>query len=399
MPSKNPMPHSPQQSPLGGDSADPMRHNIVHLLLVTTQKLQDIPAWGVMLILCLLAGMVNILYQNPILTAITFLTMALNWLLLWLLPITNRSYGPDRPSALALAVLTVLMIVILQIFNVPLGLVIIPCGLMVAGVYYTTYLEPFRLGLTPQRLNIPQWQADVPPLRLLHIGDLHIERITQRERDLNAMIERLEPDIIVFSGDFVNVSYRDDARTEADIREIIGQWSAPLGVFCVGGTYTVESLVHVRRFTDGLDNLRLLVDEWVTVATPAGALHLLGMQTTHVISQDEAVLQQLWAKKPSQSGMTLLLTHAPDVAPIADKLGVDLYVCGHTHGGQIRLPFIGAIFTGSAYGKRYEMGRYSLSHTTLYTTRGIGLEGMGAPRARLLCPPEAVLWDIHGEGQ
>jgi predicted MPP superfamily phosphohydrolase len=82
--------------------------------------------------------------------------------------------------------------------------------------------------------------------------------------------------------------------------------------------------------------------------------------------------------------------------PQARRAGVDLYLCGHTHGGQIRLPLIGALVTSSKFWKRYEMGRYVEANTTLYVSRGIGMEGMGAPRARFLCPPEIELFEIRG---
>lgn len=97
-----------------------------------------------------------------------------------------------------------------------------------------------------------------------------------------------------------------------------------------------------------------------------------------------------------RSGLKLLLTHAPDIAPDADALGIDLYLCGHTHGGQIRLPLIGALASASHLGKRFVMGRYEMVNATVYTSRGVGMEGLGAPRARFLCPPEIILWEIQG---
>ncbi len=395
-PSTNPHRHPAA----GADEQDPMGTHIVHYLLVGTQQLQRIPAGLVALILLLLAAGIGWLWADAgafaSTFAVAFLTMLTHWLLLWRLPLTGRSYGPDRPATLALGVLAVLIAVILRIFNAPLAVLVGAFGVLIALVYYSTYIEPFKLGVTTERLTIPAWPTTPRPLRLLHIGDIHIERLTQREHDLNQHITDLAPDIIVFSGDFVSVSYTHDARTQADIRQLIGAWSAPLGVYCVGGTYTVEPADRVRAFTDGLDNLRLLMNEWVTIPTPGGDLHLLGMQTTHKTRQDQTTLQRLWAQKPPSDGMTLLLTHAPDVAPEADALRCDLYVCGHTHGGQLRLPLLGAVFTGSAYGRKYVMGRYNLTHTTLYTTRGVGLEGWGAPRARFLCPPEVVLWEING---
>ena len=98
---------------------------------------------------------------------------------------------------------------------------------------------------------------------------------------------------------------------------------------------------------------------------------------------------------PSDS-FTILLYHSPDLAPQAAGLDIDLQLSGHTHGGQVRLPGLGAIVTGSLYGRRFQSGKYSLGNMTLYITRGIGLEGAGAPRVRFLCPPEITVWEISG---
>jgi predicted MPP superfamily phosphohydrolase len=92
----------------------------------------------------------------------------------------------------------------------------------------------------------------------------------------------------------------------------------------------------------------------------------------------------------------VLLYHSPELIPFASKLGIDLYLCGHTHGGQVRLPFYGAVLTSSELGKQYDMGYYRLRDTHLYVSRGIGMEGMGAPRVRFLCPPEITLFSIQG---
>jgi hypothetical protein len=82
--------------------------------------------------------------------------------------------------------------------------------------------------------------------------------------------------------------------------------------------------------------------------------------------------------------------------PLVQQYPVDLYLCGHTHGGQVRMPWYGAVLTSSSLGKRYEMGEYVEQNTRLYISRGIGLEGLSAPRLRLLCPPEIVLWELSG---
>lgn len=392
---------APHRSP--AVRSNPMMNNLIHVLLVNTNRLQNVPAPLVGGLLALSAALVYGVWwglgrDGAQWVAIVALSASLgDWLALWLLPRAGRSFGPERPSTLALAALRTLLLVAAGLLGLPWWLaLLIAAGLTLTAIY-ATWIEPFRLGVTRERFAYSGWRAAAPPLRLLHIGDLHIERITRRELRLNQLLRELRPDVIVFSGDFVNISYTDDATAAAHIREVIGEWSAPLGVYCVPGTYTVEPLPLVRAFVTGLDNLRLLEDEWVRLETPAGPLNILGMVTTHYLEQDQRTVTELARCAPGD-GLRLLLTHAPDVAPEADAAGYDLYLCGHTHGGQLRLPLIGAIFSGSALGRRFVMGRYDLTRTTVYTVRGVGLEGLGAPRARFLCPPEIVLWEIGGSG-
>jgi predicted MPP superfamily phosphohydrolase len=99
----------------------------------------------------------------------------------------------------------------------------------------------------------------------------------------------------------------------------------------------------------------------------------------------------------NESDVNLLLHHSPDLAPNASRYGFDLMLSGHTHGGQVCLPFYGAIFAGSLYGKTFESGRYKVNGMELYVTRGLGMEGAVAPRVRFLCQPEIIVWDICGE--
>jgi len=121
-------------------------------------------------------------------------------------------------------------------------------------------------------------------------------------------------------------------------------------------------------------------------------LYLAGVNIDHG-GNDRAVLSKLMQKAPP-GAYSLLLYHSPDLIEAAAENGVNLYLAGHTHGGQIRLPFIGALITLSTYGRKYASGRHTLGPTTLYTSRGLGMEGLHLPRARLLCPPEMVVIEL-----
>jgi len=385
-------------------AADPLEHTPLHTLLVQTNRLQAIPPAALALTIAACAALVALAWAAQAETSAALLVSGayalaalVNWGALWALPARGRSFGPDRPAALALALLLAALLIALGLLAAPWPLALLLLAAATALAVYATWVEPFRLGVTRQTYATRKWPAAAPPLRLLQVGDLHIERVTARERRLNQLIRDLKPDVIVFTGDFVNLSNTHDPVAEDAIRAVIREWSAPLGVYCVSGTPLVEPLERVRAFVRGLDNLTLLDNRWVTVQTPAGPLNILGLVVTHDMARDRALLAHM-ARHTPPAGLHLLLMHPPDIAPEANDAGFDLYLCGHTHGGQIRLPLIGAVFSSSHLGSRFIMGRYELGTTTLYTARGVGLEGLGAPRARLLCPPEIVLWEISGAG-
>jgi predicted MPP superfamily phosphohydrolase len=382
-------------------AVDPLEHTPLHTLLVRSNQLQTLPAGFIVAVIVLNAALVALIWWGrpggPLVVAGYLGAVLGSWALLIGLRQTGRSYGPDKPSALALAIACMMLVNILGALALPWWLPILALAAVVAVVYDSTWIEPFRLGVTDQKYSTAKWKAEAPPLRLLQIGDIHVERVTPRERRLNELVRELKPDIIVFTGDFVNLSNTDDPVAEREIRKVIGEWRAPLGVYCVSGTPLVEPLSRVNAFVAGLDNLKLLPNQWVTVKTPGGDLNILGLVVTHDMAKDRAMLKKMMLSAPP-NGMHLLLMHPPDIAPEANEAGIDLYLCGHTHGGQIRLPLVGALFSSSHLGNQFIMGRYELGRTTLYTARGVGLEGLGAPRARFLCPPEIVLWEISGTG-
>lgn len=92
--------------------------------------------------------------------------------------------------------------------------------------------------------------------------------------------------------------------------------------------------------------------------------------------------------------MSLVAYHTPDLVEDLEP-PPDLYLAGHTHGGQVALPFYGALVTFSRFGKKYEAGRSQVGPTTLYVNRGIGFEP-SLPRVRFMARPELTLIDLVG---
>lgn len=366
--------------------------NEFDVVLRKTELLEKIPD-------VLFAGLLFLIAAPPTFghwawTAGLWVFFLLDWLLLALLPRFGRSYGPAKPTTLILALMR--MVFAFLPFPVAVAMQSIGTLLVIDGFW----IEPFRLTVTRQKLLSPKLRPG-NPVRILHLGDLHVERITERERHLNRLVADLKPDVILFSGDVINLSYIEDPLAWKDAREILGGWNAPGGVFVVTGSPAVD-LEHVfPTLIEGLDNLHWLREDRVTTQVNGQTLDIVGLTCTHKPFLDGPRLEQALKNghaQPDDSRFTIFIYHTPDLAPNAANTGViDLQVSGHTHGGQIRLPGFGAFFAASLYGKRFESGRVQVGNMTLYVTRGIGLEGKAAPRVRFLCPPEIILWEIDGE--
>ncbi len=348
------------------------------------ERIREIPStiFGITLFLIAL-----IVFQTRwVMTLGLFGFFIIDWILLGSLPRAGKSFGPAKPPVILLALARSVIALLPLYLSIPLE---------VAGVFliiYGFWFEPHTIQVTRQFLITPKLPAG-KSFRMLHLGDLHVERITARERQLNRLVAELAPDIILFSGDFINLSYlRDPASWEA-ARTIIQAWQAPGGVYGVTGSPAVDLDEIIPQIVKDTP-LRLLDGEKLTLSVNHCDIDLLGISCSHKPFVDGPRLNDL-ASAPSNH-FTILLYHSPDLAPVAAQAGIDLQLSGHTHGGQVRLPLIGALFTGSLYGKTFEAGRISINHLILYITRGIGMEGAGAPRVRFLCPPELILWEISG---
>ncbi len=332
-------------------------------------------------------------------TGFGFLAFALaDWLILAALPRRHRSFGPIGPGLIAFTFIRAVFTIIAAFINLsPLWTATL---VQISNLALTGYFmdalwgEPFRLGVTRLTLKSSKLNG-APPLRVLHFSDLHIERTTIREQKMLKLIAELQPDVIVYTGDLLNFSYLEDAQARSDCQAILKQIHAPLGVYAIPGTPLIDSPEVLKSIYTGLDHIQLLINE-TRVIEGYPLVQLIGLGCTHDRSLDAPQLDRLSRDVPPEK-FSLLLYHSPDLMPEAIEARIDLYLCGHTHGGQVRLPIIGAIVTSSFYRKRYEMGRYVKNNTTLYVSRGLGLEGKGAPRMRFLCPPEIELIELRGE--
>ncbi|MBI3650961.1 MAG: metallophosphoesterase family protein [Acidobacteria bacterium] len=252
-------------------------------------------------------------------------------------------------------------------------------GLLCIGYGY--FIEPYRISITRVEIKSDKLASGASPIRLVHISDLHSDAKARLEKQLPEIIKNEKPDLIFFTGDSINSS----AGLQV-FRECLASLATVAPTYVVKGNWDTAFWSRLNLF-EGTDAIELN-GKAASLKVKGTALHIAGIAVGN-----EGQMKQALASIPPNE-FSIFLYHYPDlIAEIAEQ-NIDLYCAGHTHGGQIALPFYGALITLSKFGKQYEAGLYQVKQTSLYVNRGIGMEGGNAPRVRFCATPEVTVIDL-----
>lgn len=387
---------------------DVLTRTLFHKVMVFFSWPIEWPGWLVFAaaaLLALVAGgvwwwAIGNLPLAAVITVGQFLFLVGDAAVLQALPRLDISFGPWKGQFFPLAILRILATIFLGLtaiwFDVEwsIGFALLVQIIGSAALVWGAMVEPAQLQLIRLTVTTDRLPPDARPWRLLHISDIHLERLGRREAQLLAYINQEKPDVILLTGDYVNLSYTCDPQTHAQMRQLLAQLSAPHGVYATLGSMPVDRRDVIPQLFKGLP-VTLLRCDWQAIGAEDQQIVLLGLDCTHHIPTDAERLESLMAAAPLNIPQVLLY-HSPELMPQASSHEIDLYLCGHTHGGQVRLPLVGALLTSSQLGRQYVMGLYRRGRTHLYVSRGVGLEGLSAPRVRFLCRPEITLITLTG---
>jgi predicted MPP superfamily phosphohydrolase len=223
---------------------------------------------------------------------------------------------------------------------------------------------------------------------LIQFSDVHLGRYFSLKRleEITSKIEHLQPDILCFTGDLFDAmnGYPNDK-----IIPILSKLKAPYGKFAVLGNHDYRS--GKKTVTNLLEScgFRVLINERDLVKRAGKHIQMVGVDE---ILHGQPDLSAALGDNPEQL-FTILLAHEPDYADHASGFPIDLQISGHSHGGQIRLPILGALFTPE-YGQKYVQGLYKVKDSSLlvYTNRGIGTTQLPF---RLFCRPELTVFTLQ----
>jgi predicted MPP superfamily phosphohydrolase len=248
---------------------------------------------------------------------------------------------------------------------------------------YSYFIEPYRLEVKMVPLKTDKLKQT--SFRIVHISDLHCSGKQRNEKKMVQIINGLQPDVIVFTGDAVN-----KPSALPTFKDSIRSLNASIGKFAVYGNWDVWHFRGLDYYGD--TGFELLDAKTVTLTKNGETITVSGLSCENPQSLPDVT------KKLSAESFNIFLYHYCDLVEDLDGFNVDLYLCGHTHGGQVVLPFYGALITLSKFGKKYESGMYSVGKTTLYVNRGIGLDAAPAPQVRFLARPEITVFNIGPKG-
>jgi predicted MPP superfamily phosphohydrolase len=226
--------------------------------------------------------------------------------------------------------------------------------------------------------------------RIAHMADFHYGEYSEPTfiRSVVRRVNALRPDLIALTGDFISAGPMV-RRLSVDVAyhcaDLLGKLECPRKFASMGNHDVLVSRIGV---TDALESrgIPVLHNHAIPIEKDGARLWLAGVADT-IVGTDADLSAAIPLGRQAGSEPLILMAHEPDYADEVVGSGVDLMLSGHTHGGQVRIPFM-PLMNLPPMGKKYVEGHFSLSGLQLYVTRGIGTVGVPF---RFRCPPEITL--------
>lgn len=249
-------------------------------------------------------------------------------------------------------------------------------------------LAVWSIFVEPKMLNIKNFtlqDEDLKGLKIVFAGDLHIKN--NQERRLIEVIEKINaqnPDLILFTGDFA-AGHKKKSSLDFEIyANHLKKLRAKYGIYTVIGNHD---------YWAGYEDIKNMLEK-------SGIKILENSNVPLILENDKKIyiagVEDLQTGNPNVylaldgigSNPTIFLTHSPDVFVDVPKGNVKLTLAGHVHGGQIRLPFVGAVIIPSKYGDRFSQGLIEENERKMIVTKGVGTSILPI---RFNCKPEIVV--------
>ena len=260
-----------------------------------------------------------------------------------------------------------------------------------------TFFEPNRPRVVRQEIVLRRWPARLDGFKIALLSDFHYDPYFS-EHPLHAavpLVNNLHPDLIVLTGDFVSLPMFGETE-ESDLKaasaaepcaRLLRQMQASHGLWAILGNHDCATDAEVVTNALRGQGIPVLANQSAPIETSGARFWLSGVND---VLNDTADLDATLRPIPRDEA-TILLAHEPDYADQVAGHPVELQLSGHSHGGQVRIPLLGAPYL-PRMGRKYVWGLYRIGALTLYTNPGLGTLGLPI---RWNCPPEVTLLTLR----
>lgn len=240
--------------------------------------------------------------------------------------------------------------------------------------------DVYDIEVTRHEIFIDDLPATADGYRIAFLTDTHVASFMRRGfyREIVAQVQHFDPDVVLLGGDFI--TWRRHIPLLAEV--LLTDLRARDGVFAVLGNHDYWAGAEEVMAAMSARGVRFLINESAVLP-----LSLVGIDEIYRGNPD---VDRAFANV-NPSAPCIAISHHPDVIDLLGGRRIDLLLCGHTHGGQIRFPFFGAVVVPSRHEGQYASGFHRVGNVLMYVSRGIG----AIPPLRILCRPEVATFVLR----
>ena len=255
---------------------------------------------------------------------------------------------------------------------------------------YTTYVSTVKISVREYRIKNKNIPDSLSGLKIIHMSDLHFgsTMFNENVKEIKKMINKRKPDIVVFTGDLIKKDYKLESKEQEKLIKYLKEIDASLGKYAILGDEDNESVATIFNQSD----FTILRNEYELIyKNNNDAIILIGLTTKN---QDiEKAYSYFKEEKHNSNIYTITLTHKPDTTDEIITYGSDLILAGHSHNGNVIIPFINYPLYQYDGAKKYNLEYYKINNTKLYISSGLGTTN----GFRLFCRPSINFYRISNK--
>lgn len=276
-----------------------------------------------------------------------------------------------------------------KLFKTILNIFFLTCLIIFLLILYPVFIEPNSLIVKHKKLYLPNWREEHNGLKIAVLSDFHINTYGVTMEKMKTIVNKTNkenPDYIFLLGDLDSYLIERYHLNHDELSDIMSGFKSKYGVISVLGNHDFGPCVVKPILLNS--NIKVLENQKQTDNINGKNLIIYGLKDLWHYN----VIPQNIIKKSDDGNSIIVLSHNPDLFPDIPQF-TSLTLSGHTHGGQICLPFLGGIFTPSMWEQRFNKGYIVENNKHLYVTSGLGFS---AP-IRFGNPPEIVILELYSQ--